>query len=175
VNQLSEAQLKRRYFRQFLIGVVVLGFLLVPAIIHSGAALGTLRNLPALWLPRDMDTRKEFFKFIEQFSVTDLVLVTWPGARLNDPSIDAAMDWLEPLSKESSEQSVASRGEKNSKYYEGILSGLPDRYPFQWVRSGDQLVDRLRAVPLNLNQIQAVDRLQGSLIGQDFKQSCIVI
>ena len=175
MNQLSEAQLKRRYFRQFLIGVVVLGFLLVPAIIHSGAALGTLRNLPALWLPRDMDTRKDFFKFIEQFSVTDLVLVTWPGARLNDPSIDAAMDWLEPLSKESSEQSVASRGEKNSKYYEEILSGLPDRYPFQWVRSGDQLVDRLRAVPLNLNQIQAVDRLQGSLIGQDLKQSCIVI
>ncbi len=175
MNQLSEAQLKRRYFRQFLIGVVVLGVLLVPAIIHSGAALGTLRNLPALWLPRDMDTRKDFFKFIEQFSVTDLVLVTWPGARLNDPSIDAAMDWLEPLSKESSEQSVANRGKKNSKYYEEILSGLPDRYPFQWVRSGDQLVDRLRAVPLNLNQIQAVDRLQGSLIGQDLKQSCIVI
>ena len=175
VNQLSEAQLKRRYFGQFLLGIVVLGVLLIPAIVHSAAAIGTLRNLPALWLPRDMDTRKDFFKFIEQFSVTDLVMVTWPGARLNDPSIDAVMDWLEPLSKEPSEQALASKGKKSSKYYDEILNGIPDRRPFQWVRSGDQLVGRLRAVPLNLSQREAVDRLRGSLVGQDLKQSCIVI
>lgn len=175
VNHSSDAQLTRRYLGQFLLGVVVLGTLLIPALVHSGAALGTLRNLPALWLPRDMETRQDFFKFIEQFSVTDLVMVSWPDAQLTDTSIAAAMDWLEPLSKESSQQHEGLSGQKNAKQYEKLLSGLPDKHPFQWVRSGDQLVNQLQAVPLNLNQRQAANRLRGSLVGEDLKQSCIVI
>ena len=175
MNDSSETQLQRRYLGQFLFGMIVLGILLIPAIVHSGAALGTLRNLPALWLPRDMDTRQDFFKFIEQFSVTDLVMVTWPDARLEDSSITAAMDWLEPLSKYSSNQYDALSVKKNAKQYDEIVSGLPHKHPLQWVRSGDQLVNQLQAVPLNLNQRQAAHRLRGSLVGEDLKQSCIVI
>lgn len=175
MNQSSEAQLKRRYHVQFLIGVLVLAALLIPSIIHSGAALGTLRNLPALWLPQEMDTRQDFFKFIETFSVTDLVMVTWPEAQLKDPSIDAAMDWLEPLSKEAAKRPQNAWMPEDEQRYEEILASIPERHPFQWVRSGDQLIDRMREAPLNLTQRQAALRLRGSLVGDDLKQSCIVI
>ena len=154
---------------------MVLAALLIPSIIHSGAALGTLRNLPALWLPEEMDTRQDFFKFIDTFSVTDLVMVTWPEAQLKDPSIDAAMDWLEPLSKEAAKRPQNAWMPEDEQSYEEILASIPERHPFQWVRSGDQLIDRMREAPLNLTQRQAALRLRGSLVGDDLKQSCIVI
>ena len=175
MNQFGDRRLSKRYRIQFVVGVLLLGALVAPSLIHSAAAIGTLRNLPALWLPEEMNTRKEFFHFIDQFSVTDLVMLTWPDAQLNDSSIESAMEWLEPMSTEFMEdQDVPLTSIQDAKY--GPILELSDGgYPFQWVRSGDQMVEELCKAPLNLKTRQAALRLRGSLVGTNLKQTCIVL
>ena len=130
MNQFGDRHLSKRYRIQFVVGVLLLGALVAPSLIHSAAAIGTLRNLPALWLPEEMNTRKEFFHFIDQFSVTDLVMLTWPDAQLNDSSIESAMEWLEPMSTEFMEgQDVPLTSIQDAKY--GPILELSDGgYPF---------------------------------------------
>jgi len=171
----ADQRLATRYRVQFAVGVLVLAILVAPSIIHSAAAIGTLRNLPALWLPEDMPTRTDFFQFVEDFAVTDVVLVTWPTARLEDPSIDSAMSWLKPLTSELMRDSPVPEQFRANRDYAAIFELSGDRYPFLWVRSGSQIVDRLTSPPLNLSLNAAANRLRGSLVGPDGRQTCLIL
>lgn len=170
-----DRKLVKRYRLQFGIGALLLASLIAPALIHSAAAIGTLRNLPALWLPEDMPIRKDFFRFIENFAITDTVMITWPDARLQDESVAAAMAWLEPLSGEIMQGVPVPEILLEDPLYARIFQLAGDHYPLLWVRSGQQLVESLTARPLNLSEAEARRRLQGSFIGPDEEQLCLVV
>lgn len=171
----ADQRLATRYRVQFAVGVLLLAILIAPSVIHSAAAIGTLRNLPALWLPEDMPIRTDFFQFVEDFAVTDVVLVSWPTARLEDPSVDAAMAWLKPLSSEAMQDSAGTEQLRENDDYAAILGLSGDSYPFLWVRSGRQIVERLTSPPLNLSSNAAANRLRGSLVGPDGQQTCLIL
>ena len=170
----ADRRFATRYRLQFGIGALLLAVLTVPSIVHSNAAIGTLRNVPAMWLPEEMPIRREFFRFIEDFSVTDVFLVTWPSARLDDPSIDDAMNWLAPLSSENSTD-LPRFASSEDTYHASILRLSDGDPPFQWVRSGSQIVERLRSPPLNFSKGMAINRLRGSLVGMDGQQTCLMV
>lgn len=173
-NQANQ-RLSTRYRIQFATGALLLAVLTAPAIIHSAAAIGTLRNLPALWLPEDMPIRTDFFRFIDDFAVTDAILVSWPSARLDDPSVDLAMNWLEPLSSEFMKGAPVPEQLRKEKEYAAILELSIGGHPFRWVRSGNQIVDRLTDWPLNLSKSAAANRLRGSIVGSDGSQTCLIL
>jgi predicted RND superfamily exporter protein len=171
----ADQRLAARYRIQFAFGALLLTLLLAPSLIHSAAAIGTLRNLPALWLPADMPIRTDFFQFVDDFDVTDTILVSWPAARLDDPSVDTAMNWLEPLSSEINQDQPIPQHVRQNKDYAAILEISDGGYPFRWVRSGNQIVDRLTSPPLNLTRSAAANRLRGSLVGSDGRQTCLIL
>lgn len=170
-----DRKLARRYLIQFAAGGLLLASLVAPSLIHSAAAIGTLRNLPALWLPEDMPVRQDFFRYINQFAVTDTLMVTWPNAHLNDSSVDSAMAWIEPLSNESMQGEPVPEHFFEDEQYGPILELSAGDYPFHWVRSGKQMLDHLSSPPLNLSARQAANRLRGSFVGPDLKQTCLIL
>ncbi len=175
-NEISPShQLARRYRIQFAIGGLLLASLVAPSLIHSAASIGTLRNLPALWLPEDLPVRQEFFRFIHEFAVTDALMVTWPNARLEDPSVVSAMAWIEPMSSEFMQGRPVPEQYFEDEQYGPMLRLSGDSYPFHWVRSGEQMVDQLSSPPLKLTDRQAANRLRGSFIGPDLTQTCLIL
>ncbi len=171
----AQRKLAIRYRIQFAVGALMLLLLIAPSIIHSAAAIGTLRNLPALWLPEELPIRKDFFRFIENFAVTDTVMVSWPSSRRDDPSVDATMAWLQPLSSEVMQGLPVPQQFFEDEQYARILHLSGDSYPFLWVRSGKQLIDSLTARPLGLRESEAVGRLRGSFVGPDGEQICLIL
>ena len=54
----DEGPLRRRYLRRFRIGCLLLAVLAVPAIVHSHAAIDSLFNQPADWVPNSLDEKE---------------------------------------------------------------------------------------------------------------------
>lgn len=170
-----DRKLARRYLIQFAIGGLLLASLVAPSLIHSAAAIGTLRNLPVLWLPEDMPVRQDFFRFIDQFAVSDTLMVAWPNAHLDGTSVESAMAWIEPMSSEFMQGYPVPEQLLEDEQYGPILKLSAGDYPFHWVRSGEQMVDNLSSPPLNLTDRQAANRLRGSFVGPDLKQTCLIL
>jgi predicted RND superfamily exporter protein len=183
---------RRQYFVRLIIGTVILAALAIPSLIHSAAAIGTLRNIPAEWLPDSLPLKKDFFRFIEKFGVTDVVLVSWPNARLGDSSVDDVVRLLGPLTAESlrREESEGDAGnvaqgdgtDRNhserewvDQFRKKIQQICADAAPLDWIRSGTEVRDRLTSTPLRLPERAAKLRLKGSLIGPDGRQTCLLI
>jgi len=166
--------------RNAIVGIFLLVAMAVSAIMHSSSAIATLRNLPAEWLPDSVEAKIDFQHFIEQFHVTDLVMVSWPGASLESESLASVTELLRPLSAEAAVQSAgeeafASSDEWVNEFYENVrqLSGSPT--PIDWVRSGRELVDSLVSPPVSRSEANAIARLSGTMIGPDGTQTCMVI
>ena len=82
LKTLNDVQITRRYRQRFVIGILLLLVLAFPAAIHSFSAIQGLFNRPSDWIPADMQVRIEFDDFSRRFSVADLLLISWDGAKL---------------------------------------------------------------------------------------------
>ncbi len=141
--------------------------LAVPAAIHSAASIGTLRNIPVAWLPESLPLRQDFARFVTRFGITDVVLVSWPGCELDDPSLERVRDYLRPLSLELADQ--------NELADQKLSTDPPERPPLDWYRDGGMIRDQLSAPPLQASQRAATKRLAGALVGPDERQTCFLL
>lgn len=109
------------------------------------------------WLPSHFPETAQYRWFREQFGSEEFVVVSWPGATLDDPR-------LEQLSVKLTERSVASQSQ-------GIAP------LFTRVTTGTQMLEQLTTPRLGqaLTRRQAIERLQGTLIGPDGQQTCAVV
>ncbi len=185
-----EDLLRQKYLRRFKVGVVLLALLAVPAIFHSHAAIESLFNRPSDWIPNTVPEKIEFDDFVKNFSAADLIMIAWEGSDLDSVSLAAVATALSPLVE-------PSPGTDNGALSEVIAEGLKDevgpevtasvvdrivglreqtglKHPLKWLRTGTETLDRLTSSPVNLPRDAAVRRLQGSLIGQDASQTCLV-
>ncbi|MEM9825664.1 MAG: MMPL family transporter [Planctomycetota bacterium] len=182
-SEVDTEGLRRHYTRRLVSGAIVLLILAVPAFVHSAAAIGTLRNIPANWLPDSLELKRDFIEFVERFGVTDVVLVSWPNCKLDDDSlrrVEAAMNTLcrpEQESDQKSDQELKSdwqqESEANWRSDSQRRYGTPE--PLDWVRSGTTLRDALMRSPLNLSARAATVRLRGTVVGNDGKQTCLLV
>lgn len=170
----NEDPLRASYLRRMRIGIVVLVLLAIPAIVHSHAAIDSLFNRPADWVPNSLPEKAEFNRFTEHFSVSDLIMVGWKESTLEHPSLSQAVSLLRPLCEESNEN-ADELPEWAQEEIESIRQKCGTPTPLRWVRSGAETLERLTSAPTNLTQKSAIRRLQGSLIGKDGKQTCLLI
>ena len=192
-----EDLLRQRYLRRFKVGIFILILLAIPAIFHSHAAIESLFNRPSDWIPNTVSEKIEFDDFVKNFSAADLIMIAWEGSDLNSDSLAAAALALGPLVEpdQSRVAGEAVAGEAIGKQQtdaradDDIDSQLPAKvvdiiarlrsqtglkYPLKWLRTGTETLDRLTSSPVNLSRDAAVRRLQGSLIGEDGRQTCLV-
>ncbi len=176
----DEDSLRAKYLRRLCFGIGLLVLLAIPAIAHSHAAIETLYNHPSDWVPDSIVEKAEFNEFVEHFAVTNLMMIAWQQADLGSPSLQRATELLRPLSEAdfdpaSDAAMIAGLPAWAASDLNEIRSVCDTPTPLRFVRSGDETLSRLTSPPVNLARNSAIARLQGTLIGDDAKQSCIVL
>ncbi len=171
--------LAKRYLLRLKIGIALLVLLAIPAIVHSAAAIKSLYNRPADWVPDSLTEKAEFNDFLDHFSVADLIMVGWAASDLDDPTLDVAAAIVKPLCVETYdvETDAETIGELPdwSREWIGDVRRLCDSpTPLHWAHSGTETLDQLMS-STNLTRQAAIDRLQGTLIGPDETQTALVI
>ncbi|QDT06393.1 MMPL family protein [Rubripirellula lacrimiformis] len=175
----GEDPLRRRYLRQFKIGIGVLVLLAIPAIIHSQAAIHSLFNRPADWVPDSLPEKAEFNDFLAHFSVADLVMVGWEDSDLDSTSLATVTAILQPLciesyDAESDASTIAELSDEAAQWIAAVRLMCDTPTPLHWAQSGTETLDHLMS-STSLTRESAIKRLQGTLIGPDASQTCLVI
>lgn len=180
LKTLNDVQITRRYRQRFVFGILLMVVLAFPSAIHSFSAIQGLFNRPSDWIPADMQVRIEFDDFSRRFSVADLLLISWDGAKLGADELSAATRLLQPLC-EQSDQEAGTESKANlplspdaTAITRTLLDGLKAK-PLHWARNGTELLARMTGSPTKLPQAVAIKRLSGSIIGPDGKQTCMVL
>ncbi|TWU60509.1 MMPL family protein [Rubripirellula tenax] len=175
----DDERLRRRYLRQLKVGVVVLALLTIPAIVHSHAAIQSLFNRPADWVPDSLTEKAEFNDFLDHFSVAELIMVGWEESDLGSPSLDAAAAVLKPLCDEtydaqSDADVVAALPNPAPQWIANVRQACGTATPLHWAHSGTETLDQLMEAT-SLKRDSAVTRLQGTLVGPDGMQTALVV
>ena len=177
---IDEASLRQRYLRHLKIGIGLLVLLAVPATLHSHAAIDGLFNRPADWVPDELPVKSEFNHFIDYFSANDLAMLAWEGSDLGSASLERAARVLQPLCRSSFDAAAdAERLQRLPGWAQAEISEIRQRCnlatPFVWVRTGTETLEQMTSAPANLPEPVAIGRLQGSLVGPEGKQTCLVL
>jgi len=114
-----------------------------------------MRITPEKWVSKSHPVRQQFDEFREQFEGNDVVLISWDGCTVDDSRLNQF------------EHNVifpdeTQRMEEHRRDYHRVITG------YSAVRS-------LMAPPLNLSRSQAVERLRGTLVGEDGKTTCALV
>ena len=183
----NEDPLRERYLRWLRIGVGLLILLAFPAVLHSYAAVSTLFNYPADWVPNSLPEKQEFNHLIEHFEIADLIMIAWDGSDLESEELDRAAAALQPLChREPASDETATRGTDPLAGWvdlspdalsvgQKVLRTCEEDLPLEWVRTGTEMVEQLTSSPINLARESAVERLQGTIIGPDGEQTCLLV
>ena len=186
-----EDLLRQKYLRRLKVGVALLALLAIPAIFHSHAAIESLFNRPSDWIPNSVSEKTEFDNFVKNFSAADLVMIAWDGSDLDAVSLAVVATALNPLvepsqvSESGAVDEVIAKGLQEklgpevSATVADMVVGLREKsglkYPLKWLRTGTETLDLLTSSPVSLPRDAAVRRLQGSLIGKDGSQTCLLV
>jgi len=104
------------------------------------------------WLPAQYVETRQFNWFTTHFGIQDFIVASWPGCTLDDQRLD---DFARVL---------------------GDLSQRNERFrPFSRILTGRSLLAQLEAEPLEMDRELAVERLRGSILGPDGRQTCAVM
>jgi len=173
-------RLRRRYLGRFQYAIGTLVLLAIPAIIHSHAAIETLYNHPSDWVPNSIAEKAAYNEFERHFPVTNLLMIAWDGSDLRSPSLVRATSMLRPLAQDASEpESNGGRLEPLPPWVAESIAEIRSvagtETPFRWVRNGSEMLDRLTSPPVNLTEESAIRRLQGTLVGPQGRQTCLLL
>ncbi|MFO0912411.1 MAG: MMPL family transporter [Pirellulales bacterium] len=136
--------------------VLAIGLLLLPVtMVLVRAAIRSNLNDVSDWLPAHYIETSQYRWFKERFGREDFVVVSWPGCTLDDPRMDIVARRL----RERSTQAAAQGGAEL----------------FIRVTTGRDLIDELTSDRIGLSEQQAVHRLQGTVVGPDGRQTCVVV
>jgi len=144
----SELSIRRRYWVALTVLVVSL-----PFVVHGAMkSIDSMRIAPEKWISSSNTQRQEFETFRRRFEGNDVVLISWDGCTLQDPRLDAFAD--------------------------AVLL-LPDATPaarhYERVITGRSLLRDLMDAPVRLSRETAVQRLQGTLVGDDGETTCALV
>ena len=115
-------------YSKFILGVAVL---LLPVLAYGAMmAAGTNRNDVKDWLPATFDETKDYHWFQKQFENETQVLISWPGATLDDPRVEEFARLVDPR--------------------RSAPDGPIDTSLFTTVLTGPEVVERLTQPPVNL-------------------------
>ncbi len=165
--------MRKTFFARFSLPILM-AFLFVTPFLFQAAdrAIRSNTNKVTDWLPKTFSETIQLRWFRQHFVADQFVVISWPGcelgddpsqpnARPDDPRIERLAKYLVPTPKSRKGQPVATNGE-HTKYFQVVTTAR---------RTLDDLTSKPSEVPYNL----AVKRLQGTLIGPDGKQTCVVV
>lgn len=172
--------LQQRYLLRLKVGLLVLILLAIPALFHGHAAIESLFNHPSDWLPDSLPAKARFNYFVEHFTANDLLMVGWEGSDLDSEALQQTAAMLAPLCESSYDpqndaQALSELPDWAAAEIGEIRRASRSWTPFRWVRTGSETLAQMTSAPANISRASAVRRLQGTLVGSDGQQTCLVI
>lgn len=175
-----------RRFERIAPAILLLTALAAPLILYGAfRAVQSNTNKVADWLPASFQETADLAWYRERFAGDQFVIVSWEGANLGGNPVDPAAPKDDPrieklakllVPEQDSHEPIVGEGET---YSEVSPIGHPatregKRY-FKNVVTARRLLERLTAEPLEIPYDEAVERLKGSLLSDDGKQTAIVV
>ncbi|MDO4568888.1 MAG: MMPL family transporter [Planctomycetia bacterium] len=159
--------MKKTFYEKYaLIILMVMTFLLPIIGVGVKRTLESVRNNIKEWLPDGTPDTDLHRWFQSNFPMEQFVLMSWEDCVLDDPRLDVMKHRLIP-ERDPQTQKV-STADWNLRYFEKFRSGTD---------LVDELVEQYDSVPeeLQLTREDAIDRLKGSLIGMNKRQTSAMI
>ena len=147
--------MKSSFFARHALVIMFVTVFLMP-LCFGGARRAFLGNKNDVqqWLPSTYDETKEFRWFQGHFAGEEFVLMSWEGCTLDDTQkLPLLVAKLDPTAESPTE---------HSRYFQSIVTGA-------------SALAQLTEAPTKLPEEEALQRLKGSLIGPDLKQTCVVV
>lgn len=177
----SRSNLDPTFFDKWGLWILVFTLALVPGTFYSaGKAVQSNVNKVEDWLPKTFEETKQLAWFRKHFASDQFVVISWEGCRLGD--VDGSDPTVEddPRIERLAHLLVAEAGEPTDPMLAPVKP-VADEFKteakrfFKSVTTGRRVLERLTSAPLNLEPEEAVKRLQGSLLGPDGRQTCVVV
>lgn len=159
------------FFARYARWILACFALATPLIIYS--AFQTVRsntNKVEDWLPATFAETHDLAWFRKLFVADQFVLISWEGCRLGGDPADPGADSDDPRIERLAQMLVPT--EIVEPQSEAV--GSHPRY-FGSVTTGRRVLEQLTAPPMNVPYALAVERLKGSLIGPDGRQTCLLV
>jgi predicted RND superfamily exporter protein len=159
--------MRKTFFARNSLLILMAFFFAIPLLIQGAhRAVRSNTNKVADWLPKDFPETQQLKWFRKHFTADQFVMVTWPGCELgadasqDDPRIEKLASYLVPKADASSAE--RSRWPEHTKY-------------FQSVTTARRTLNKITSKPSEVPYDDAVERLTGTLIGPDGKQTAVVV
>lgn len=134
----------------------------------AGKAIQSNVNKVEDWLPANFPETKELAWFRENFISDQIILVSWEGCKLGEnPELGGEGD--DPRIAKLAAL-VAAKVRKPNE-----IDAAEDEKFFTDVSTGRQLLEKLTTGAHPLAYADAIDRLKGSILGPDGRQTCVIV
>jgi uncharacterized protein len=165
---------KTTFYQRWGWAILALTCCLTPfAFYTAGRAVQSNVNKVEDWLPKTFVETKQLAWFRKYFACDQFIVISWEGCLLadaenpetkDDPRIEQVAQLLVPDSEEiaAGQQLPKELDEARRKYFKAASTGR-------------HLVDRMCNEPLNLATNVALERLQGTMVGGDRRQTCVTV
>ncbi|MEA1950643.1 MAG: MMPL family transporter, partial [Planctomycetota bacterium] len=148
--------MKQSFFtRRSLLILMVLAFSLSFIFMGTRRALRNNRNDVKKWLPDGFQETLDHAWFESHFPHEQFILMSWDDCKLGAPSLELMADKMRLLTKQP------------------FKEGQP--VLFKDVITAERLIEEIQSSFKSLDRQDIIDRLKGSLIGPDGKQTCLVV
>jgi predicted RND superfamily exporter protein len=157
---------KRSFYDRFAWPILIAHWILIPiACISAIRAVRSNRNDVSDWLPKEYDETRELAWFRDHFVADQFVLISWDGANLgeapdgseDDPKIAKLVEEL-----------------KKARMKDPKTGEMMPVFKENGITTGRTVLQQLMPPNGELGRIKATERLMGSLIGPDGKQTVIM-
>jgi uncharacterized protein len=153
-------------------GIILVASLLCVPFVFFGAGKAVQSNVNKVedWLPKSFAETTELTWFRANFPTDQFIVLSWEGCRLgSDPSLpdaepdDPRIERVAQLLQPSQEASDDDQDVREARQF------------IKSVTTGRAMLDQLTSAPSNLPYELSVERLLGSVIGPDKKQTCLIV
>lgn len=105
------------------------------------------------WLPDGFEETQRLREFYDRFGSDELLMIGWPGLRLEDPQLELLRERL---------LQADSRDPEKRKFFDDVFTG-------------DSILAALQDEPLELSLRQTVIRMRGWVLGKDRRTAAIAL
>jgi predicted RND superfamily exporter protein len=161
--------MRKSFYAKYSLLILMAFFFAAPLLIQGAhRAIRSNTNKVVDWLPKSFKETQELRWFRQHFVADQFVVVSWPGCTLgDDPSLpDAKAD--DPRIERLASYLVPKGGGPGGADFGHV------KY-FQAVTTARRTLNELTTKPSEVPYQEAVNRLKGTLIGPDGRQTCVVI
>ncbi len=174
----------RNAFKIILVATLCLG----PTAVGAFRALKSNKNDVADWLPEQYEETKTFKWFRRHFANEQFILASWDGCTLDDQRLKLMTAKLvPPLVTEEDPPTLPFAQGASAIRGSAIPAGAQEaakpqvaaepqpRYFKDEVVTGKKLLEHLTGDQIKLGDVEALERLRGTLVGDDGETTCIVL